>query len=119
MPNSIYHDFILSHHRNPQNYGLALNFDIEIKGSNMICGDSMYVRLKFDGDSVMGVSFESDSCVVSRAAASLTSEYIKGKTRDEIWAIPPEKVAELLQILLTPSRMKCATLFLDTIRKAI
>src|SRR3990167_5475821 len=108
MPNSIYHDFILSHHRNPQNYGLALNFDIEIKGSNMICGDS-----------VMGVSFESDSCVVSRAAASLTSEYIKGKTRDEIWAIPPEKVAELLQILLTPSRMKCATLFLDTIRKAI
>ncbi|MBI2122506.1 MAG: iron-sulfur cluster assembly scaffold protein [Candidatus Sungbacteria bacterium] len=116
---SIYRDFILSHHKNPQNYGLQEDFDIEIKGSNMICGDSMAVRLKFAGDTVAGVSFESDSCVVSRAAASLTSEYIKGKTRDEIWAISPEKVSELLQISLTPSRLKCAMLFLDTIRKAI
>lgn len=116
---SIYHDFILSHHRNPQNYGLKPDFDIEIKGSNMICGDLMAVRLKFNGDKVAGVSFESDSCVVSRASASLCSEYIKEKTRDEIYAIHPEKVAEFLQISLMPSRMKCATLFLDTIRKAI
>lgn len=119
MSDSIYHDHILSHHRHPQNYGLRPDFDLETQGLNTFCGDSMTVRLKFRGDTITDVSFESDSCVVSRAAASLCSEYIKGKTRDEIYAIPYEKIAKLLQISLTPSRMKCATLFLDTIRQAI
>ncbi|OGZ98665.1 MAG: hypothetical protein A3C07_02450 [Candidatus Sungbacteria bacterium RIFCSPHIGHO2_02_FULL_47_11] len=116
---SLYRDHILSHYHNPQNYGLRDGFDIEIKGENPFCGDSMTVRLKFDEDVITGVSFESDSCVVSRAAASLCSEYIKGKTRDHVLAVPPEKITELLQVKPTPSRMKCVTLFLDTIRKAV
>lgn len=119
MSDSFYHDKLLSEYHAPKNYGLKGGFDLEVKGENPFCGDSISVRLKFQDDIITDVSFESESCVISRAAASYCSEYIKGKSRDEVWAVTDKDIESFLGIELSPSRKKCGTLFLDTIRKAI
>lgn len=119
MTDSVYRDEIIMHAKRPQNYGLSDDFDLETRGVNQFCGDSMTIRLKLCEDTIDGVSFESESCVISRAAASLCSEYIKGKARDEVWAMGGKEAEKLLGIELTATRKKCATLFLDTIKKAI
>lgn len=119
MSDSVYRDEIILHSKKPQNYGNLDDFDYETRGVNQFCGDSMSIRLKFNKDIISGVSFESDSCVISRAAASLCSEYIKGKSRDEVWAMGERNVEKLLGIELTPVRRKCAMLFLDAVRKVI
>ena len=72
----------MSHYRFPRNYGLKKDFDVEVKGQNRTCGDSMTVRLVFDQDIIAGISFESKGCVISRAATSLLLEHLKGKKKE-------------------------------------
>ena len=119
MQDPLYHDNLLSHYHAPKNYGLREDFDVEGRGNNPLCGDSLTVRVKFDGDRVSGVSFIGEGCVISRAAASLVSEHIKGKSREEIRAMTSEEVMTLLGVTVMPARMKCAMLALETIQKVV
>jgi len=113
----LYREHILRHHRHPENYGLADDFDIEAHGDNPSCGDSIVVRLKMDSERIASVSFEHKGCVISRAAASLCSGFIQGKSLADIRGLTHERIIALLGITLTPLRFKCATLFLDTLEK--
>jgi len=119
MQDSLYHDKLLSHYHSPHNYGLMDDFDVETKGNNPLCGDSVTIRLKFDGDRIGGISFEGEGCVISRAAASLISEDVKNKLRAEIHAMTHEHVIALLGVAPTPARMKCALLAIETIQKVL
>lgn len=113
---TLYREKILDHYHHPRNYGLRDGFDIEAKGNNMVCGDSIVIRLKFSGEVVCDICFESDGCVLSRAGASMISNYIKGKTLDEVRALGGDDMMRLLGVTPTPARLKCATLALDTLR---
>ncbi len=84
-----------------------------------MCGDSITIRLKFDGAVVSGVSFEHEGCVISRAAASLFTERIKGKTKTEVQNFCPDDIFALLQAPITLGRVKCALLPLETIKKIV
>lgn len=118
MPDSLYRDHLLDHYHHPRNYGLrdGFDFDIETKGANPLCGDSLTLRLKLDGGRISDVCFESEGCVISRASASLFSEYIKGKTVDEVRSLNRECVFGLLGITVMPARLRCALLPLETVQ---
>ncbi|MEK7560402.1 MAG: iron-sulfur cluster assembly scaffold protein [Patescibacteria group bacterium] len=116
---SLYRDHILAHYRHPQNYGLRDDFDIEARGDNPSCGDSIAIRLKMDGGIISGVSFENKGCVISRAAASLGSSYIIGRDIAEIRRMARENIAALLGVTLMPMRYQCAALFLEAVKKAV
>ena len=115
----LYTDIFLLHYHAPKNYGLHVPFDIEAKGENTLCGDSLTLRLTFARDCVQAISFESEGCVISRAASSLLFEYIKGKNRKEIKEFSPYALFELLGITLTAARIKCVLFPLETIQKGV
>ncbi len=119
MSDSLYHDNLLLHYHRPKNYGLFSDFDIETRGNNPLCGDSLTIRLKFNGEVVADVSFEGEGCVISRAAASLVSEHVKGKSCEEVRAMTSQDVMTLLGVTVMPARMKCAMLALETIQKTV
>ena len=121
MSDSLYTDNILLHSRMPRNYGLMAKFSVEAKEENPLCGDSLVVRIAFDKKSktIREISFEAEGCVISRAAASLLFEDIKGKTRESIKRISPRAVESLLGISISPGRLKCMLLPLEAIRKAV
>ena len=120
MSDTLYSDKILSHYYHPLNYGLRGGFDAEQRFANPLCGDMIIVRLRFDDDRVLDVCFRHEGCVISRAAASLLLEHIKGKTKDEIRGITPLYIIEeVLGISVMPARIKCATLALDAIQRIV
>ena len=119
MPDILYRDHLLDHYHFPRNYGLRGGFDVEAKAANPLCGDSLTVRLKIESGRVSDFCFESEGCVISRAAASLFSEYIKGKHMAEVKTINPENVLGLLGVGIMPARLKCALLPLEAVKKAV
>ena len=116
MEDTLYRDKLLDHYYSPRNYGLRDGFNIEAKGENPLCGDSITMRLKIADQKITDVCFEHEGCVISRAAASLLSEYIKGKAQNEIESLSPEHMLNLLGVAIMPARLKCALLALEAIK---
>src|SRR5678816_2455575 len=80
---ALYQEIILEHNRKPKNFREMENADRRIEGRNPLCGDSLTLWVKMDGDAIADVSFKGQGCAISKASASLMTTAVKGKTRDE------------------------------------
>ena len=80
----LYREVILDHYRNPRNKGHLDNPDATAEGVNPLCGDEISIELKFDGDKVAEVAVTSQGCSISQSSASMMTDAIKGKNREEI-----------------------------------
>jgi nitrogen fixation protein NifU and related proteins len=124
----LYQDVIVEHHKSPRNYGPLPGATHETTLVNPLCGDEVTVRLELEDERIAELRFESRGCVLSRAAASLMTEAVQGKTLAEASAIgrdleafvsapPAPGAAERLGALTAlegvrdyPSRIGCVTL---------
>ena len=116
---SIYQDLILDHYRNPRNQGELGNATHSAEANNPTCGDRLGMQILVKNDTIIDVRFSGSGCAISQASASLLTEYIKGKPVSEVLATPPQKVLELLGVALSPARLKCGLLSLETLKKTI
>lgn len=114
-----YRQNILDHYQNPRNFGTLDHPDISAEDSNPLCGDKIRIDLKVAGGRVEDVRFTGVGCSISRAAASMLTEEIRGKTLEEVKRIGREEVLELLGIELGPVRLKCALLALKTLKVGV
>jgi nitrogen fixation protein NifU and related proteins len=80
----LYREVILDHYRNPRNRASLAAADAQADGVNPLCGDEVHLEIAFDGDVVTDVSITGQGCSISQSSASMMSEAIKGKSRDEI-----------------------------------
>lgn len=92
----LYQELILDHYRRPRNKGRVEAPDAEVTIGSPICMDELALTLARDGDRVRDVRFTGRGCSISQAAASMLTELVKGKTRDEIAALG-RRFAELLR----------------------
>jgi nitrogen fixation protein NifU and related proteins len=133
--NDLYRDVILDHNRRPRNFGPLEVADTSADGVNPLCGDRLTVKIKFDADKIQDIRFEGQGCAISTASASLMTEAVKGKTRDEAMGLfdrvhrllteedaEPEglgKLAALSGVREYPARVKCASLCWHTLASAL
>jgi nitrogen fixation NifU-like protein len=132
----LYQEVILDHGRRPRNFGALEPHSHEARGDNPLCGDKIEVFLLMDGDNVADVKFRGQGCAISTASASLMTEALKGRTRDEALALfeavhdmiaggaegDPAvlgKLAVFTGVREFPLRVKCATLAWHTMRNAL
>lgn len=117
----IYREEIIDHSKNPRNFGKLSKPDIHYKENNPVCGDVIELYVKFDDQGkVQDVAFDGAGCVISKASASLFTEAIKGKSILELEKLSAFNVLEYLGLSeLTPSRQKCATLILETLKRGL
>ena len=116
----LYKEHILDHYRNPRNKGALRHFDIKQESVNPSCGDTLVLYVLFDDSGrVKESAFEGSGCAISQAGASLLTEKIKGKSLDELKKLAKEDILEMLGIPLSPVRLKCALLSLDTFKNAL
>jgi nitrogen fixation NifU-like protein len=80
----LYREVILDHYRNPRNRGRLDDPDATAQGVNPLCGDEITVDIDLEDDVVTAVAVDSEGCSISQSSASMMTEAIKGKTRDEI-----------------------------------
>lgn len=116
----LYRDEILDHYRNPHNFGTLDEPTTVKEGANPLCGDRITLMLAIDDDgNIQDVAFTGRGCAISQASASMLTDEIKGKPLSEIAQLGEQDVLDNLAIEISPARMKCAMLSLDTLRLAV
>jgi nitrogen fixation NifU-like protein len=92
----LYQSIILDHNRRPKNYGSLDEANRSAEGRNPSCGDEVRVELRVADDRIEDVRFTSAGCAVSRAAASIMTQSVKGKSREDV-----DKLFEQFHSLVT------------------
>ncbi|MGH9949033.1 MAG: Fe-S cluster assembly sulfur transfer protein SufU [Pyrinomonadaceae bacterium] len=136
--NELYQETILEHNKNPRNFREIDGADRAADGKNPLCGDALRVYVKLDGDTVSDVAFKGSGCAISKASASMMTQAVKGKTREEAESIFEEfhkmvtgeldveteennlgKLKIFAGVLEFPARVKCASLSWHTLNAAL
>lgn len=134
--NDLYRDVILDHNRHPRNFGSLEAATASIEGFNPMCGDRLTLRVRVADDTISDIRFEGQGCAISTASASLMTEAVKGKTRQQALALfervhllltddaaPVDedlgKLAALSGVREYPARVKCASLCWHTLSSAL
>jgi len=135
----LYQEVILDHNKTPRNFGSIPDPDHFAEGNNPLCGDQLRLYIKMDGDRVEQIRFDGSGCAISTASASLMTEVVGGKTREEVEVLyerfhdlltgdpsvvaeaGPElgKLAVFSGVREFPVRVKCATLAWHTLQAAL
>jgi nitrogen fixation protein NifU and related proteins len=119
----LYRDFILEHYREPHNFGTLEHPDAVHEGYNPLCGDRITLMLAIDDagqtEVISDVAFTGRGCAISQASASLLTDRVRGKALSEVARLGRADVLEELGIEISPARLKCALLSLDTLQKAL
>lgn len=115
----IYQAIILDHYRNPRCHGTLDSPTHRAKGLNASCGDKLQMDIRVKNDMIEEVRFSGVGCAISQASASLLSEAMTGKPVREALALEPHTALALLGVTLSPSRIKCGLLALETLKKTL
>jgi nitrogen fixation NifU-like protein len=132
----LYQEVILEHSKAPRNYKALESANHKAEGYNPLCGDRFTVYLEMDGDKIREIGFQGAGCAISKASASMMTQSVKGKTKEEA-----EKIFHRFHDLVTghgqgedvelgklavfsgvsgfPMRVKCATLAWHTLEAAL
>ena len=115
-----YNATIFEHFRHPRNYGALSAPDIAYEAVNALCGDRIRIELNVGAEqTITAVRFRGDSCIISRAAASMLTELIQDHTLQEVVTFPRAVLLTALQTTIRPARMKCALLPLYIVQTGI
>jgi nitrogen fixation protein NifU and related proteins len=138
----LYQQVILDHNKKPRNFRKLETANHSAEGFNPLCGDQLTVYLNLEDDAVKEISFEGSGCAISKAAASMMTQAVKGKSKqqaeqlfnefhgmvtgDEDSDEDEDKASERLGNLRVfagvrefPVRVKCATLPWHTMHAAL
>jgi nitrogen fixation NifU-like protein len=111
---------IFEHFRHPRNYGALVAPEVAYEAVNALCGDRIRIELNVSVEqTITAVRFRGDSCIISRAAASVLTELIQGRTLQEVITFPRAVLLAALQTTIRPGRMKCALLPLHILQTGI
>jgi nitrogen fixation protein NifU and related proteins len=115
----LYREIILENYKNPLNFGSIEHPTNTAVVENLSCGDSTKFDLIVKEDKVHELKHHTEGCAIAVATASILSEYVIGKTLEDIKNIDENVIIELLGAPLTTSRMNCALLSLKALQKAL
>jgi nitrogen fixation NifU-like protein len=132
--NDLYQQVILDHCRKPRNFHEMAQASRSAQGHNPLCGDQLKLFLAFDGDKISDISFVGSGCCISKASASLLTEFAKGKTKADVEAMfgrvhemvmtgkvvgDVGKLAVFAGVYKYPARVKCAILSWHAVMSAL
>ena len=134
----LYQAVILDHNKKPRNFHKLENANRFAEGYNPLCGDQLNVYLHVEDDQVQEVSFEGSGCAISKASASMMTQAVKGKSKQEAETLFNEfhrmamgdldaetepnhlgKLTIFAGVRDFPARVKCATLSWHTMHAAL
>ena len=134
----LYQEVILDHNKNPRNFREIENADKRADGHNPLCGDQLKVYLSMEDDRVKDVAFKGSGCAISKASASMMTQAVKGKTKEEADVMFAEfrrmvmgemdtdteenslgKLKIFAGVREFPARVKCASLSWHTVHAAL
>lgn len=134
----LYQQVILDHNKKPRNFRKLETANHTAAGYNPLCGDQLTIYLNLEDELVKEVGFEGSGCAISKASASMMTQAVKGKSKEQA-----EKLFKEFHSMVTgeldeetqenglgnlkifagvrefPVRVKCATLPWHTMHAAL
>ncbi len=134
----LYQEVILDHYKRPKNKALRPNPMVQVHHVNTSCGDEITLNLSMKNGKISDLSWEGVGCSISQASASVMSELLLEKSREEALDLLGE-FQEMLQskgsisgnedrlqdgvafagVAKFPARVKCALLALMAFKDAV
>jgi nitrogen fixation NifU-like protein len=114
---ALYSATVLGQVRSPQHLGRMQAPDARAVLTGW-CGDTMEFYLRLEGSTIREAMFVTDGCGPSLACGSMLTTMVQGMDLDEANRITPEDLLSALDGLPEDSQ-HCATLAVDTLRRAI
>jgi nitrogen fixation NifU-like protein len=134
----LYQQVILDHNKKPRNFRKLETANHTAEGYNPLCGDQLTIYMNLEDDRVTDVGFEGSGCAISKASASMMTQAVKGKSKEQAEALfnefhsmvtgeldeeNEENTLGNLKIFAGvrefPVRVKCATLPWHTMHAAL
>jgi nitrogen fixation NifU-like protein len=134
----LYQQVILDHNKKPRNFHKLEAGNRSAEGFNPLCGDQLTVYMQLEDEVVKDISFEGSGCAISKAAASMMTQSVKGKTKQEAESLfnefhrmvtgeldeeaTPNNLGRLTifaGVRDFPARVKCASLSWHTMHAAL
>jgi len=132
----LYQEIILEHSKTPRNFRAMETANRHAEGYNPLCGDHYTVFLDVADDSIRDISFQGSGCAISKASASMMSQALKGKTKEQAEELFSQfhriltgegsgdaselgKLEVFAGVANFPTRIKCATLAWHTLQAAL
>ncbi len=134
MMRELYTQVIMDHYKNPRNRGELEGADLQEHLLNPLCGDEVTVYANFRDGRIAEVKFGGRGCSISQASASMMTERLVDRSREEAEAeisrfkammvgeeeFPEmDDLAALKGVIQYPSRIKCATLAWTAFQKGL
>lgn len=114
---TLYQTIILDHYKNSKFRGHLKNPTDKVGSDNPSCGDVINFELEIVNKKIKNIAFSGHGCIISQASASMICGYLKNKSVNEIKKLDKKLILNLLHIDLGPTRLKCALLPIEAIRK--
>jgi nitrogen fixation protein NifU and related proteins len=134
----LYQSVILDHNKKPRNFHELEGANRHADGHNPLCGDRLTVYARVEDGRIEDVAFVGAGCAISKASASLMTEFVKGLTVEQarraferfhelVTGDPGRpadaaglgKLAVFAGVREFPVRVKCATLAWHTLNAAL
>ena len=134
----LYQQVILDHNKKPRNFRKLENANHTAEGYNPLCGDHLTIYLDHEDGLVKEVGFEGSGCAISKASASMMTQAVKGKSKEQAESLFKEfhsmvtgdlneEIEEnslgnlkiFAGVREFPVRVKCATLPWHTLQAAL
>ena len=110
---------VLEHFRHPRNRGPLDGATASAEGANPLCGDRIRVQVRVVGGAIADARFTADACAICIASASLLTAHVRGMPVSDAARVEPRWIHTALEGEPPAGRAKCATLPLDTLRRAL
>jgi nitrogen fixation protein NifU and related proteins len=110
----LYQQVILDHNKKPRNFHKLDGANRTAEGYNPLCGDQLTVYMLMEDEVVKDVSFEGQGCAISKAAASMMTQAVKGKSKQDAETLFDEfhrMVTGQLDEEATPNHLGRLTIF--------
>ena len=136
--NDLYQEVILDHNKNPRNFREIETATNTADGNNPLCGDALRVYVEMENGRVKDVAFKGSGCAISKASASMMTQTVKGKSKEEAELLFDQfhkmvtgdldietdennlgKLKIFAGVLEFPARVKCASLSWHTLYAAL
>jgi nitrogen fixation NifU-like protein len=134
----LYQQVILDHNKKPRNFHKLETANRNAEGYNPLCGDQLTVYMQLEDEVVKDISFVGQGCAISKASASMMTQSIKGKSKQDAEILfdefhrmvtgeldeetTPNHLGRLTifsGVRDYPARVKCASLSWHTMRAAL
>jgi len=132
----LYKEVILDHYKSPRNKRSLPGAELSCKKNNPLCGDEIAIHAHLSDGRLAEICFEGQGCSISQASASMLTEAVTGKSRQDAEAlaqrfrgmmegkVEPEEetfgdLVALKGVVKYPVRIKCAVLAWDVLQEAL